>query len=235
MKIAIMQPYFAPYIGYFQLMKSVDKFVVYDNIQFTKKGWINRNRILQTGKEELFSIPISKDSDYLDIRERKLSADFLETNKKTLRKIESSYKKAPYFKEVFYELNKCFLFDRHSNLFEFVFNSINVFKEYLKIDTPIIKSSEIDDENYHLKGKERVMHICKILEADCYINAIGGMELYTKEAFQQHNISLNFIKSNPIIYTQFENDFVPWLSIIDVLMFNSPEEINQMLDKFILL
>jgi hypothetical protein len=234
MKLAIMQPYFAPYIGYFQLMKSVDNFVIYDNIQFTKKGWINRNRILQNGVDELFTIPISKDSDFLDIRDRRLTPNFLETNKKTLRKIESSYKKAPYYEETLNELRKCFLFDKDSNLFEYILNSINVFKEYLKIDTRLVISSTIDDGNYYLKGKERVIHICKNLGAEYYINPIGGVDLYDKKDFYNNGIDLNFIQAKKIEYKQFNNEFVPWLSIIDVMMFNSPDEVNRMLDQYYL-
>lgn len=232
MKVAIMQPYFAPYIGYFQLMNCVDKFVVYDNIQFTKKGWIHRNRFLLNGKDELFTIPLAKDSDFLDIRERKLSTEFLEANKKVLRKIETSYKKAPFFNDVYSELNKCFLYEEHDNLFDFVFNSLLIFKDYLKIDTELIISSDVDDENYNLKGKERVKHLCEKIGGNHYINPIGGTTLYEEEDFKNDGFDLNFLQSNRIEYKQFENEFVPWLSIIDVLMFNSPEDINVMLDQY---
>ncbi len=73
MKLAIMQPYFFPYIGYFQLINTVDEFVVYDNIEFTKKGWINRNRILVNGKDEYITLPIKKDSDFLHVKDRFLA------------------------------------------------------------------------------------------------------------------------------------------------------------------
>jgi hypothetical protein len=232
MKLAIMQPYFAPYIGYFQLMKSVDNFVIYDNIQYTKKGWINRNRFLQNGTDELFAIPISKDSDFLDIRDRRLSSNFLEANKKTLRKFESSYRKAPYYNETLNELTKCFLYDKESNLFEYILNSLNVIKEYLKIDTRLIISSTIDDRNYCLKSKDRVLHICNSLGAEYYINPIGGVHLYDKKDFINNGVILNFIQPRKIEYKQFNNEFVPWLSIIDVLMFNSPDEVNRMLDQY---
>lgn len=230
-----MQPYFAPYIGYFQLMNCVDKFVVYDNVQFTKKGWIHRNRFLLNGKDEMFSIPISKDSDFLDIRERKLSTDFLEVNKKALRKIESSYRKAPFYHDVLNEVNKCFLFDENANLFDFVFNSLIIFKDYLKIETQLIVSSEIDNDNYILRGKDKVIHICNKLEADSYINPIGGIGMYDKENFKNNGIDLNFLQSNNIEYDQFGDRFVPWLSIIDLMMFNSPEKINSMLSQYKLL
>lgn len=232
MKIAIMQPYFLPYIGYFQLMKCVDIYVIYDNIQFTKKGWIHRNRFLQNGKDELFSISILKDSDFLDIKDRKLSEDFLDINKKILRKIEALYKKAPFFNEVYPQFEKCFLYADHQNLFEFVYNSIKIIRDYLNIETKLLISSEIDNENHLLKGKDRVKFICKKLNAKQYVNPIGGLELYEKQDFANQGLELNFLKSNKIEYSQFNNEFVPWLSIIDVLMFNSVEEIQIMLDNY---
>lgn len=227
-----MQPYFLPYIGYFQLMKCTDIFVIYDNIQFTKKGWIHRNRFLQNGKDELFTISISKDSDFLDIKDRKLTLDFLEINTKTLRKIESSYKKAPYFNEVYPLIQKCFLYENHNNLFDFVYNSIKIIKDYLNIDTTLLISSKLDDENHLFKGKDRVQFICKKLNSNQYINPIGGLNLYDKQDFKNQSLQLNFILSKNIEYPQYNNRFVPWLSIIDVLMFNSVEQVNNMLDQF---
>lgn len=231
-KVAVMQPYFFPYIGYFQLMKYVDYFVVYDNIQFTKKGWIHRNRFLQNGKDELFSLTLLKDSDFLDIRERRLSMEYLDANRKLLRKIEAAYKKAPFFEDLYSGMEKCFLNTEHENLFDFVYYSIIFIKNYLKIETPILISSEIDDENSNYKGKMRVQHICKKLEADHYVNPIGGIEIYDKQDFENAGFKLNFLKSQKIEYRQFDYEFVPWLSILDVLMFNSIERVNEMLDQF---
>ena len=111
MKLGIMQPYFFPYIGYFQLINSVDTFVIYDNIQFTKKGWIHRNRFLQNGKDTMFTLPIKKDSDYLDIDQRFLSENFGPECDKLLRKIEGAYKKAPYFNDVFPIVKSIFTFN----------------------------------------------------------------------------------------------------------------------------
>ncbi|MGB4205606.1 MAG: WbqC family protein [Bacteroidales bacterium] len=231
MKLAIMQPYFMPYIGYFQLINTVDKFVVYDNIKFTKKGWINRNRILNGSKDEMFSIPIKKDSDYLDIFERSLASDYLEQNKKTLRKIENYYRKAPQFQNVFPLIESVFLYQEHNNLFEFIVNSIQQINNYLEIGTEIIVSSTVNIDHY-LKSQAKVIAICQELKASQYINAIGGQDLYKKEDFAIVDIELKFLKTFPIEYKQFNNNFVPWLSIIDILMFNSVDEVNNMLDKF---
>jgi len=219
MKVAIMQPYFLPYLGYLQLIKSVDRFVIYDTIKYTKKGWINRNRYLTNNEPTIFSIPIKKDSDYLNINQRILSDNYLDYNKKTLRKIEQSYKKAPNFNEIFPMISDIFLFDKTNNLFDFIFNSIEVLVNYLEIKTPLIKSSEIDGDDTVLKAKVRVVNICNQLSADEYINPIGGTDLYSKEVFQKYGLNLNFHKINEIEYQQFSNPYVPYLSILDTMMF----------------
>lgn len=220
MKIGIMQPYFFPYIGYFQLIKSVDAFVVYDNIKYTKKGWINRNRILLNGKEAIFSLPLKKDSDSLDIRERELAADF--NRDKLLNQIKGAYRRAPYFDQTFPLIERIVKYD-DTNLFGFLHNSIVAICKHLLVDTEIIVSSGIDVDHC-LKNQDRVLALCEALGASSYVNAIGGMALYSKEAFSERGVELKFIKPRLFTYPQFSNEFVPWLSIIDVLMLNSAEE-----------
>jgi hypothetical protein len=232
-KLAIMQPYFMPYIGYFQLINSVDKFVIYDNIQYTKKGWINRNRILANGKDQLITLPIKKDSDYLNVVERELSESWGKDKIKMLNVIKSSYSKAPYFQETFELISKC-LNNPEVNLFRFIYDSIVLINDYLEIKTPIVISSTID-ANHALKSQDKVLSLCKEQNADVYINSIGGVELYDKEIFKQNNIELNFIKSNPLQYKQFNNEFVSWLSIVDVMMFNSKEQIKEYLNSYTLI
>jgi len=230
MKIAIMQPYFFPYIGYFQLINAVDEFIIYDEIEYTKKGWINRNRILVNGKDEYITLPLKKSSDFLNVNERYL-ADTWEIEKcKLLNRIKESYRKAVYFNEIFPIIEHCILFE-NKNLFEFILNTVNVVNNYLEIITPIIKVSELSI-NKELKAENKVIEICKLRNADKYINPIGGTKLYNKESFLKNNIELYFLKSNDIKYKQFKNEFVPWLSIIDVMMFNSKEEIKKMLNQF---
>jgi hypothetical protein len=233
MKLAIMQPYFLPYIGYFQLINSVDEFIIYDNIQYTKKGWINRNRILSNGKDHLITLPIKKDSDYLDVVKRELSKSWEKDKSKMLNIIKSSYGKSPYFQETFELISKC-LNNSEVNLFKFIYDSIVLMNDHLEIKTPIIISSTIDTD-HTLKSQDKVLSLCKEQNADIYINSIGGVELYNKETFKQNNIELNFIKSNPIQYTQFNNEFVPWLSIIDVMMFNSRDQIKEYLNNYTLI
>ena len=230
MNLGIMQPYFFPYIGYFQLMNAVDEFVVYDNIEFTKKGWINRNRILVNGKDSFITLPLKKDSDYLDVRDRYLADSWLSERVKMLNRIKESYRKAPQFDSVYPVIEKCILYDE-SNLFKYILNSLKIVKAYIEIDTPLVISSTITIDDT-LKADKKVIAICKARKADTYVNAIGGMELYLKETFQEKDIELKFIKSKPFEYPQFGDAFVPWLSIIDVIMFNPQDRIVQMLREY---
>lgn len=230
MKLAIMQPYIFPYIGYFQLINAVDTFVAYDNIQFTKKGWINRNRILINGKDDFITLPLKKDSDYLNVDQRKLSETFVTEKIKLLRRITESYRKAPEFNTVFPLVEKVINAEK-DNLFEFIFYSLQATCQFLDIKTTFVKSSDISID-HNLKSQDKVIAICKALGAIQYINPIGGLELYSKETFNEQQIQLNFIKSNAVEYSQFNNEFVPWLSIIDVMMFNSKERVQQYLQSF---
>lgn len=230
MKVAIMQPYVFPYIGYFQLINAVDKFVLYDNIEYSKKGWINRNRILINGRDEFFTIPLKRDSDYLDIDQRKLAETYSKDSKKIINKIESLYRKAPFFEYVF-PLIESVLSNKEENLFQFLNYSLIRLLEYLDIKTEIIISSSINIDK-SLKSQDRVIAICKALNATHYINPIGGTLLYSHEFFAVENIKLSFLQSNDITYKQFNNEFVPWLSIIDVMMFNSKDVIQDYLKSY---
>ena len=222
-----MQPYLFPYIGYWQLISSVDEFVVYDNIEFTKKGWFNRNRILEVDHDRLFTIPIKKDSDYLPVNRRHLSDDSDREIARTLRIIEFNYKKAPYFTSAYPIVEACFLSPR-KNLFEYIFNSIKQVCEYVGIETKITIASNVTID-HSLRAEKKVLAICKARGTDTYINAIGGMELYDAEEFKAEGIDLKFIKSNNIEYVQYNNLFVPGLSIIDIMMFNDKDGIKQLL------
>ena len=222
MKIGIMQPYFFPYIGYFQLIVAVDQFVVYDNIKYTKKGWINRNRMLLNGSASTFSLPIEKGQDFLDIVQRQISSEF--DPKKLLSQLKGAYFHAPYFDKV-YKLLEEIIYYADRNLFLYIYHTLIATCRHLNIKTNILISSCIAID-HELKSQEKVIAICKALGADSYINTMGGVALYSKEEFRVNDIRLNFIKPNPFEYPQLGDEFVPWLSIIDVLMFNSPDKIN---------
>ncbi len=223
-----MQPYFFPYIGYFQLMQAADEFVVYDNIQFSKKGWINRNRILVNGSDAYMTLPLKKDSDFLDVKDRYLSDEWPAERKKMLNRITESYRKAPQFAKVFPVIEKAILHEDR-NLFAFIFNSLQLICDYLEIKTPLIISSTIPID-HQLKADKKVIALCKARQADVYINPIGGVELYNKDDFKKEGIELKFLKADNITYPQFGNGFVPFLSIIDVMMFNEKEEVKKILN-----
>lgn len=224
MKLGIMQPYFLPYIGYFQLIASVDKFVIYDNIKYTKKGWINRNRMLQNTTDKTFSISLVKASNKLDIIERSISPEF--SRQKLLNQFRGCYLKAPYFEDAWGLIENIVLFE-DDNLFRYIENSILLVCSYLNIKTEILTSSSISAK-HELLSQERVLSICNELKAKIYINSIGGQELYSNENFAANDVELKFIEPNVIEYDQFQNHFVPWLSIIDVIMFNSKAECNKL-------
>ena len=229
MKLAIMQPYIFPYIGYFQLIKAVDKFVLYDDVNFINRGWINRNRILVNGQDSMFTIPLKDASQNKLINEIDVNWDN-NWKGKFLKTIEQAYKKAPFYENILPIIEKTIDVEevQFSKIIE---NNVRLICEYLDIKTEIVSSSTIY-QNTNKKAQERILDICLQEKANHYINPIGGSELYDKEDFAKENMQMNFIKSLPVEYKQFKNDFVPWLSIIDVLVFNSKEEINKFLDNY---
>lgn len=228
MTLGIMQPYFLPYIGYFQLIAAVDEFIVYDNIKYTKKGWINRNRLLSNGEAATFSLPLRKDSDALDIVDRRLSESF--DRKKLLNQFIGAYNKSPYFKETIALINGILQYDS-DNLFCFLKNSITAVCQHLEIQTRIQNSSSLPvDKN--LKSQDKILALCEAAQAATYINPIGGVELYSRDEFKSREIKLKFIQSELHPYPQNNHDFIPWLSIVDVLMFNSPKDVSTMLKYY---
>lgn len=229
-KIGIMQPYFFPYIGYWQLINSVDVFVVYDDVNYIKNGWINRNNILLNKSKHLVTLPLQGASSFSLINQIKMAPN-LKVKQKLLKTFSTAYSKAPNFSSVFpiIEETVCCESDFISDA---IFYSIKKIAEYLNIDTEIVLSSSLLNKNNDLMAQDKVINICKLLNGNQYINSIGGMDLYNKDDFKTEEIDLSFIKPNLIEYKQFGSDFVPGLSIIDVLMFNSPEEIRKMLDSY---
>lgn len=230
MKIAIMQPYFCAYIGYYQLINSVDKFIICDNMQYTKKGWFNRNRILMNGTARVFTIPLKKDKSYLNVNLRYLADNSIRARMYVLRQIKSLYKKAPFFSQNYPLIRRLFI-QEIDNLFDFIHFSVVELCANLDIKTEILLSSSLDID-HELKSQDRVIEMCKFLKTDIYVNPLGGKELYDKESFNKEGIDLRFIKSKNIEYTQFDHKFVPWLSIIDLLMFNDIEQIKGYLNEY---
>ena len=226
MKVAIMQPYFFPYIGYFQLIGAVDLFIIYDNVKYTKSGWINRNRFLRNGEDIVFTVPVRKDSDFLDVKDRAVAADF--DRGKLLNQLREAYRRAPHFQEAFPVIQRSVM-SPLENLFEYIHGSVVEVCRYLGIGTPLVASSSIAVDPV-LKAEDRVLALCKAAGASVYINAIGGQKLYSQERFEADDVKLKFLKSHAITYQQFGNAFVPSLSIIDVMMFNSAGKIREFIE-----
>ena len=225
-----MQPYFLPYIGYFQLINSVDKFVICDNMQYTRRGWFNRNRILNNGNPITFTIPLKKAKAYVNSNQRYLADNSVQERTRILKQIQSVYQKAPYFSQSSPLFQRLFI-QQNNNLFDFIHFSIVELCSILDIKTEIIICSSLDI-NHELKSQVRIVEICKFLKTNTYINMIGGKELYSKESFNKDGITLRFIKSKKIKYTQFNHEFVPLLSIIDILMFNDIAQTKSYLNEY---
>jgi hypothetical protein len=226
--IAIMQPYFLPYIGYFQLLAAVDKFVVFDDVNFINRGWINRNRLLLNGAAHMFTVPLRGASQNKLICEIELD-DEQGWRKKMLRTIQQAYGKAPYYAKVSVLLEGLINYPS-IRLDEFLLNSLREVVRYLSLEVDIVSTSRIY-KNANLKGQERIFDICRQELADIYINPIGGMELYDRASFSQQELSLYFLRSRPVSYSQGKSGLVAGLSIMDVLMFNEPAAVRRLLTE----
>jgi hypothetical protein len=222
-----MQPYFLPHIGYFQLIDSVDKFLLYNDVNYINRGWINRNRLLVNGKEHLFTIPLSRASQNKLIYEIELADDTWKA--KLLRKVEQSYSKAPQYREV-YSLLLRVLNASTQKLDDFIYNSIEIVSEFLSLKSTLGRTSD-QYGNCDLKGAERILDICRQEKAKTYVNAVGGMSLYSRDMFAQHGVELLFLQPLSIKYPQWGQDFVPGLSIVDTLMFNDKNTVKRLLKE----
>jgi hypothetical protein len=223
-----MQPYFLPYIGYWQLLGAVDRFIVYDNIQYTKKGWINRNRFLRNGTDASLTVPLKQGSAILDVVDRHLADDF--APRSLLNPLAAAYRGAPFFAETFPVIEQV-IAAAPRNLFEYLHHSITTIAAHLEIRTPLIVSSTVPID-HRLKSEQRVLALCGALGATRYINTMGGRDLYSTAAFAQRGIELGFLQPRPAPYQQFGAAFVPNLSIVDVLMFNSRDTVRRMLSEY---
>lgn len=227
--LGIMQPYVFPYLGYYQLIHCVDKFIFYDDVDFIKNGWINRNNILLNGHKHLFSIPLKAQSSNKKINEIEIDRS-KKWSEKFLRTISHSYKKAPHFDNI-YTLIESIISIENSTISDISKDSVIKICNYLNIQTELVASSEIYN-NSHLLSSTRIIDFCRQEDASCYINPIGGLNLYNKEIFASNDIQLSFIRSSLTEYNQFGSSFVSGLSIIDVLMFNTKIEIREMLNQY---
>lgn len=218
-----------PYIGYWQLMAAVDKYVVYDDVNFIKRGWANRNNLLLNGEPHMFSISLNGASQNKLFNEIEVADDF----SKLRKTIYHCYSKAPMYETTMNLLDEIFDYP-DKNLARFVYHSFQVVLDYINCPTELVMSSSIDKDN-SLKGQDKILEICHKLHYDKYINTIAGEELYVKSKFIENGITLNFLQASSPVYKQFSNSYVPNLSMIDVLMFNTVPEIREQLNQYTLI
>ena len=233
MKIAIMQPYFLPYIGYFQLINAVETFIFYDDVNFINKGWINRNNFLINGQKQLITMPCKGASQNKLINEIELSLPdrFV---LKTLKGVMYSYKKAPYYNDVFTLFEEVLRY-KNLNLARFAANSIIEVCKYIGFEREFKFSSEAHSNTIGMEKADRLIQISKNENAKEYINVPGGQKIYDKKYFLEKGIELHFLKTKNIYYSQYREGFIQWLSIIDILMFNSKDETKELLSMYTIL
>lgn len=227
-KVAIMQPYFFPYIGYWQAINAVDEYVLYDDVTYIKGGWINRNNILINKQANLITLPLEGASSFKKINEIYVTSN-TKVKEKLCKSISMAYAKAPYFNDVYPLIEKSIMKD--GIISQIIYETVLDICDYIGIKTKILLSSNIN-KNTELKAEEKVIDIVKNLGGTTYINAIGGQELYDAQEFKNNGIDLFFIRTKRFEYPQFKNEFVANLSIIDVMMFNSKEKIHELMDEY---
>lgn len=252
MKLAIMQPYFMPYIGYFQAISAVDKYILYSNLTFIKDAWMNRNRIrLKNGKVQTISVPLLHKSSNTLIYDT-LVDNGQKWQEKLLKTLLLNYKGSKGFDEAF-PLFQDMLSIKYETLTELNAETLRAICQFLGIST-IIESDNsrfLDMENQLTeydadksvlprlvtqpeKKVARVLEMCRLEDCHDFVNAIGGQALYDKEEFAKYGVQLSFVHTNEFEYEQFGLPFEPNLSIIDVLMFNGKEGTKRLLQEYTL-
>ena len=224
MKIGIMQPYIFPYAGYFQLVNACDVFVFYDDVNYIKNGWIDRNRILSNNTANYFKVPLSKASSFKNICDTEIHKD--EYDKwllKFMKTLQTCYGKAPHYANTI-DIVSNILNKKYQSISELAICSVTELSKQLHLNT-IFKTSSSTYNNKHLGRDDRLIDICHQEGGSHYINMEGGRHLYSENYFQKNNITLNFLQPELREYKQNKNKFISGLSIIDLLMFNSTDSI----------
>jgi hypothetical protein len=226
MKLGVMQPYFFPYLGYYHLVGSVDHFVFLDDVTYIKGGYINRNTILRDGQPHRFTLPVCAVSSYRAINEHQFSGDF----HKFLATLRQAYARAPHFGAA-YELIERVTLDPDLNVARKCAHSIIEVFRYLGMEPEVSCASEYGISGIH--GQDRIVKICHDLGAASYFNAAGGRELYSPARFAREGLELRFIESEFPTYPQCSRgEFVPRLSMIDILMHCPRQHIRSMLRTY---
>lgn len=234
MKTAIMQPYFFPYIGYFQMLNAVQDFVFLTDVNFIKRGWIHRNKFLLHGKEHAFTVPLKKPSQNKHINQIALSDIYDEWKEKFKQTLRHAYCKTDNFEAIYGQI--CRLLDYHSqgcasppkykNISELCIHSIEFVIRHLDIKTRIHKSENFDVD--HKTGQDRIIRLCQLFKTSQYINAIGGKKLYDTNTFDQQGIDLRFITST----LNKTEDFNPNVSMLDLIFRYPKDQVKNMLYEY---
>lgn len=226
MKSGIMQPYLFPYLGYYQLVNSVDKFVFYDDVAYIKSGYINRNSILVDSKAQRFTVPVIGSS------QNKLICDLnFDINvRKTLKTIAQTYQSAPFFSDIYPIIESVFL-DNNRNVAHVSSRSISTVFDFLGIDKDFYFSSELDYDR-KASREDKLIAISKLVSCNEYINGPGGRKIYDKIYFSEKGVELSFIDIKVYSYYQNGYTFIPHLSMVDVLMWNNKCDVLKLLDQY---
>ena len=234
MRLAIMQPYFFPHLAYFQLMKEADEWIVFDEIQFIDKGWINRNRILHPNEEkqwQYFTLPLTGRKQFSRISELEIHPE-KNWEAEIFGKLTHLKKKAPFYRDTLAFLEECFE-EKTANLSVFLSHTLRKCAQKLEISTPIKVQSEMGMVGLQSTHPGQwAVSISAACGATEYINPLGGAEIFKKAEFDAANIKLKLLKGGQLSYTQRNRQFVPGLSIIDVLMWNSAEEVRELMTQY---
>lgn len=226
MTLAANQPYFFPYLPYWQLIACADMFLIADDYAYMRKSWINRNRILVNGEPRFFRIRIRDASSFRMIGD----TEILPPDRDLLKTLDMAYHKAPHFDEGF-AVARAVLEYPDQNLVDFLEHSYRVICDYLGIDTPLMRTSALPGNNLY-KKEFRIYDFCHRLGADTYVNAVGGQHLYHFDDFVREGLRLRFLRSCCEPYPQFGDSFTPGLSILDAMMFNSREQLQRLLGQY---
>ncbi|MBU2711168.1 WbqC family protein [Zooshikella harenae] len=226
--IAIMQPYWLPYIGYWQLIHAVDEFVLYDTVTYIKQGWINRNKFIVNGHPQWVTLSIKQASSHTLIKDIVLDGN----KQKVLKTLIQSYAHTPYINQIKPVLCECLEYSSN-HLVDYLHFSLNKILTLLNIKKKVIRASTIKHD-MALQGETKVIDICRQLNAHCYINMLGGCKLYNSSTFKANGIKLLFLEKKPFYYNQYNHphDFIDNLSILDILMNNSVQDVVDFLSYY---
>ena len=236
MKLAIMQPYFFPYVGYFSLMEYADRFVFFDTPQYISRGWVNRNRLMTAAGEPVYmTVPIRKmprETAIMDI-----AIDQSQDWKEKIYGQLSAYKKrAPRFKAVSGFVHDVLDGFEGDSLSALNIRGMKAVAAELGIDCAFDTFSEMELPIGEVHAPDEwALEISRAMKAEVYVNPPGGMEFFDKSKYDRAGIDLQYLQSNLKPYVQRVGKWVPGLSILDVMMFCGQDEIRDILNDYTIL